>query len=227
MPSLARCCLAVVTALNAQGAFGQSAKAEYELARHYQGMTGVALDLRQAFDHMRKAAELGHGPAQVELGFMYLNGNDQVRKDLAESFRWFGKAAENRQVVAQCMLGDFHKHGWAVRQDDAEAFRWYRLTAATDDKCAPKSQFELYLAYEAGRGVRKDLKTAVAWLRKSAEAGNPLAQQALGRAYAAGHGVERDAELARQWRRRSREGVAPHDDEEHDRPDDHAHGRVR
>jgi TPR repeat protein len=204
------------------------AKAEYQLARHHQGLSGAALDLQQAFAYTRKAAEHGHGPAQVDLGFLYLNGNDRVRKDLASSFLWFRKAAEGRHVVAQCMLGDFYRNGWGgARQDDAEAVKWYRLTAATNDKCAPKSQFELYVAYEAGKGVPRNPKTAVAWLKRSAEAGNPRAQYALGRAYASGHGVERDAELARQWHRRSREGVAPHDDDEHDPLDDHDRGRSR
>lgn len=202
------------------------AKAEYELARHHQGMSGAALDLQQAFVYTRKAAEHGHGPAQVDLGFIYLNANDRVRKDLASSFYWFKKAADSQHVVAQCMLGDFYKNGWGgVRQDDAEALKWYRLTAVKDDKCAPKSQFELYLAYAAGKGTPKDPKAAVAWLKRSAEAGNPRAQYALGRAYASGQGVERDAELARTWQRKSREGVAPHDDEEHDHLEGHEGSR--
>jgi TPR repeat protein len=204
------------------------AKAEYELAKHYQGMSGTALDLQQAFVYTRKAAEHGHGPAQVDLGFIYLNGNDRVHKDLAASLQWFKKSAQAGHAVAQCMLGDFYKNGWGgARQDDAEAFRWYRVTATKDDKCAPKSKFELYMAYEAGKGVPKDLKAAVAWLKRSAEAGNPQAQHTLGRAYASGYGVERDTELARQWRRRSHEGVAPHDDYEHDHLDGHDRSRPR
>ena len=54
------------------------------------------------------------------------------------------------------------------------------------------------------------------WLKKSAQAGDPIAQAALGRAYLQGKGLSRNEEEGRFWLRQSRKGVAPHDDDDHD-----------
>lgn len=213
--------LAVVAGVSLPGArAGDDAAAAYAMARHYSGLTGAALDRRKSFDYMRKAAELGHGPAQVDLAFIYYNGNDRVAKDLAQAFRLFGKAAAGGSAIAQCMLGDFYKKGLGgAPRDDKEAFKWHRLAAARGDRCSPRSQYELYLAYAAGRGVPRDTRTAVAWLERAAQAGNPVAQARLGRAYLEGDGVPLNLEQGKAWLKKSREGVAPHDDEEEDAHD--------
>lgn len=201
----------------------QLAKAEYALAKYYNGQIGNTLDLPQALALTIQAAEHGEVPAQAELGFVYFNGNGATPKNLPRSFHWFEKAAKNGSVVAQCMIGDFYKRGWGnVKQDYGMALKWYKLSAAKEDKCASKSQFELYDMYAYGKGVSKNWEVATAWLKRAAEAGNPTAQQTLGRAYQMGYGVRQDPSLAKRWMKKSREGVAPHDDHEHD-DDGHGH----
>lgn len=193
------------------------ADAAYAAARRDQGYTGESMDLPRALVHLRRAAGLGPLQAQVDLAFAHLNGQALAPKDLAESFRWFSAAARGGSAAAQCMLGDFYQQGaGGAPQDDAEAVHWYRLSAERDDRCAARSQHALFLAYESGRGVPRDLGVAIQWLQRAAENGNPVAQAALGRAYRTGHGVEPDAELARRWLRLSREGVSPHEDHEHE-----------
>lgn len=193
------------------------AKAEYEVANHYGGRTGQALDLRESFKYLERAATHGHLPAQVDIGFIYLNGNSLTPKDPAKSYPWFRRAANNGSVIAQCMLGDFHRLGLGgVAKDAREAYKWYRRTATRSDRCAAKSQYELYASHMSGQGARKDMATAMVWLRRSADADNPQAQRTLGRAYESGTGVPRDPVLARMWLRKSREGVAPHDDHAHE-----------
>lgn len=195
------------------------AAASHALSRHHRGLDGGTVDPQQARVHAERAARLGHVPAQLELGFAHFNGSDGIAKDLAVAHRWFSAAAAQGSVAAQCMLGDFYKSGLGgVRQDAAKALHWYRRTAVTEHPCALKSQFELYQAYASGQGVRRDLRQAMDWLQKSAEGGNPRAQQALSRAYRDGRGVERDAAMEKRWWRLSREGVAPHDDHEHELP---------
>ncbi|KQP20873.1 MAG: sel1 repeat family protein [Variovorax paradoxus] len=215
--ALLAACMALACAVQAEPA--PSAQVLYAQARHYAGLTGQVVDLAQAHAFLRQAAERGHVPAQVDLGYLYLDGNAQVPKDATAAFHWFRTAAGQGAVSAQCMLGDFYANGWGgARKDPAEAMRWYRRTAATDAPCASRSQYALYRAYADGAGVRRDMAAAIAWLQQAAEAGNPRAQRALGRAYDRGEGVARDPALARVWLRKSREGVAPHDDHEHDMP---------
>lgn len=215
--ALLAACMALACA--AQAGPAPAAQPLYAQARHYAGLTGQVVDLAQAHAYLRQAAALGHVQAQVDLGYLYLDGNAQVPKDAAAAFHWFRAAAGQGAVSAQCMLGDFYANGWGgARKDAAEALRWYRRTAATDAPCASRSQYALYRAYADGAGVRRDMATAMDWLQQAAEAGNPRAQRALGRAYDRGEGVARDPALARVWLRKSREGVAPHDDHEHDMP---------
>nr|WP_145549156.1 tetratricopeptide repeat protein [Variovorax boronicumulans] len=203
----------------APAAQAKDAQALYAQARHYAGLTGQVVDLARAHAHLRQAAELGHLPAQVDLAYLYMDGNAQVPKDPAAAFHWFHQAAIRGAAPAQCMLGDFYLNGWGgARKDAAEAVRWYRRGAAASDPCASRAQYALYRAHAEGAGVRRDMRAALDWLQQAAEAGNPRAQRALGRAYDRGEGVARDPALARVWLRKSREGVAPHDDHEHDMP---------
>ena len=204
-------------AVNTWAAEPEAGAAAYALAQREQGLTGQPINLAQAFSHLQRAAEAGHVRAQTDLAFAYMNGQALAPQDLEKAFHWFQKAAIAGSVPAQCMLGDFHQRGMGgARQDDAEAARWYLKSAGQDDRCAARSQYALFLAYEAGRGVPRDLGTAIAWLRRAAEADNPVAQAALGRAYLRGHGVEPNAEHARRWLRLAREGVSPHEDHVHD-----------
>jgi TPR repeat protein len=207
---------ASVAELDTQAQAGD-ATATYALARHYSGASGTALDRQKAFDYLHKAALQGHTPAQVDLAFTYYNGNDRVPKDPAQAFQWFSNAAAGGSVIAQCLLGDFYKNGMGgAPKDGKQAFAWYSKTAVTSDRCAPKSQYELFEAYASGRGVPRNMTTAISWLRRAADAGNPVAQARLGRAYLKGEGVPLDDALGRTWIKKSREGVAPHEDEDDD-----------
>src|SRR3712207_8763739 len=70
----------------------------------------------------------------------------------------------------------------------------FPYTTLFRSRCAPKAQYELYAAYASGKGARKDLATAMTWLRRAAEGNNPRAQATLGRAYQKGEGVPRRSE---------------------------------
>lgn len=200
-------------------ALAPSPEAAYALARQYRGDTGNTVDLRQSQVWLQRAAEGGLAAAQVDVAFIYLSGNNVVPKDAARAFRWFSAAADQGAVTAQCMLGDFHRQGLGgARKDEVQAFRWYSRAAVQDDRCAPKAQYELYVSYEAGRGVRRDLAKAMHWLDRAARGNNPQAQATLARHYEQGHGVTQDLGLAVSWRRRSREGVSHHDDHDHGPP---------
>jgi len=53
--------------------------------------------------------------------------------------------------------------------------------------------------YESGRGVEQKYDEAVAWFRKAAEKGHPMAQANLGVMYELGHGVPQDLVKAHMW----------------------------
>jgi localization factor PodJL len=70
-----------------------------------------------------------------------------------------------------------------------------REAAAKGDN---KALFEIANRYADGRGVSKDLKKAISWYQKAAEAGFAPAQFRIGSYYEKGIGVERSAQKAKE-----------------------------
>jgi len=67
------------------------------------------------------------------------------------------------------------------------------------------AQYQLGRCFEVGRGVSKDLASAVKWYRKSAEQGNSYGQNSLAVCLAKGLGVEKDVAQAVHFYRLSAE----------------------
>lgn len=68
-----------------------------------------------------------------------------------------------------------------------------------------QSQYDLAVALDCGRGVKRDRTEALEWLRQAAGQGHVGAQGALGWKYMTGEGVVRDDAAAFQWLRRAAE----------------------
>jgi hypothetical protein len=126
---------------------------------------------------------------------MYLHG-DGVAQDYKEAVKWFRLAADQKDPMAQSVLGAMYRDGQGVIQDYEESAKWFRLAAEKGDADA---QYELGVAYEEGKGVIQDLREAVKWIRLSAEQGYALAQENLGFLYVSGQGVRLDIVRAYMW----------------------------
>lgn len=74
------------------------------LARFYREGIGCERDGGKALDLLRKAAVAGWPEAQYTLGMRYFLG-DLVGKDLTESARWLGAAANQEYTLAAVYLG--------------------------------------------------------------------------------------------------------------------------
>jgi uncharacterized protein len=155
----------------------------------------------------RKAAEQQYPIAQFNLAYAYTNG-EGVARDEAEALRWMRAAAEKGYERAKPVLG----------RQDAIAAKLQSIRADTKDLEADRSaaekgearaQFALGARYEDGRGVDRDMKSALEWYRKSAEQGYARAQGYLGVIYDKGRGVKQDeAEAARWYRKAADQGDA-------------------
>jgi len=77
----------------------------------------------------RRAAEQGHVAAQVNLGFMYADG-EGVPQDDVEAVRWYRLAADQGFAAAQFNLGVKYATGRGVPQDDVQAHMWFNLAAS-------------------------------------------------------------------------------------------------
>ncbi len=71
-----------------------------------------------------------------------------------------------------------------------------RSLAAAGD---PAAQYEVGVRLADGRGVARDLKSALNWLEKAGQQGLPMAQYRLGSIYEKGVGADRDPVLAMSW----------------------------
>jgi hypothetical protein len=78
---------------------------------------------------LRTLAEEGDAKAQFVLGTLYRDGQG-VEKDLAETLRWWTKAAELGNVDAQFALGNIYSGGFGVTRDYVQSYMWFDITAA-------------------------------------------------------------------------------------------------
>ncbi|MDO4322163.1 MAG: tetratricopeptide repeat protein [Lachnospiraceae bacterium] len=98
--------------------------------------------------------------------------------------------AEKRDPKAQRSVGDAFYYGCIVEQNKARAFQWYQRAAEQGDG---EAQWILGIHYLWGSpGLKRDLQTAIKWLRLAAENGIEDAQAELDFCYASGLAVEMD-----------------------------------
>lgn len=140
------------------------------LARLREGAFGFPeqVDAKAALDLYRKAAGLGDDDALVPLGSRLLNGDEKIRNE-KEGREWLAKAIEKKITAGYLALGDFEEN---VRKDAKEALAQYQKGA---DAGQPDCMLRVAAAYLAGREVEKSEEKGREWLKKAAEAGNPLA----------------------------------------------------
>ncbi len=117
-------------------------------------------------------------------------------KDIHEAVRWYRKAAEQGNAIAQHKLGHCYENGIGVTQDCEAAVNLYKASAEQGNVNA---QYNLGICYTNGIGVEKDYSAALKWFRKSAEQGNAAAQCNLAWYYDTGTGVQQNYKEAIKW----------------------------
>jgi hypothetical protein len=101
-----------------------------------------------AVDQLRADADKGQADAQAELGIRFLFGNG-VAKDYVEAVKWFRKAPEQGNPLAQADLGYCYVNGYGtknafgitdkfggalIQKDVVWGYMWYNLAAAQGQK---------------------------------------------------------------------------------------------
>ena len=76
------------------------------------------------------------------------------------AFKWYNKAAEQGNAVAQFNLGLMYEKGQGVPQDYKMAFNWYTKAA---EQGVASSQNNLGNMYKEGRVVQQDYVKAHMW----------------------------------------------------------------
>lgn len=154
------------------------------LAREYKQLAipdDIAFpDDGEALEWFKKAADLGHGPANFKLGCCYEYGTLGCTIDPFLSVQYYERAVEASDPTGEAEMA---LSGWYLsgaencfEADDAVAFQ-YAVKAA--DKQLPKAQYAMGYYYEVGISIPSDLGKAMEYYKLAAANGNKEAQARL------------------------------------------------
>jgi tetratricopeptide (TPR) repeat protein len=139
---------------------------------------GVAKNLEEATQWLRKASEQNFAPAQERLGMCLLRGIG-IAENKTEGFELIRKAAEQDFAPAQFSLGYCYSVGDGVKEDEKESLKWYLKAADNGDAVAQKNVGTIYLLGLAG--TEKNLEEALSWFKKSTAQGDTEATEIVRR----------------------------------------------
>lgn len=167
-PSMARAAVALapkagaaIAPTLAPGKTGSSPEDSAALSALYaQGMRAVEAGQSGGVDDLRRAANLGHSPAQFYLAKLYAEGGAGLKKDPVAARRWTERAAESGNRAAMHNLGVALADGQGGPTNAVTAAQWFRRAAELG---LVDSQFNLGVLYEQGRGVSLNQAEAYKW----------------------------------------------------------------
>ena len=202
----------------------------------YERELGVSQDYSRAREFFVKAAELGNGYAQANIGDFYFFGLGLPR-DTEKALIWYRKGADQNVLLGLNQTGWIYLQGLGVAKDPSEAMKWYRRSADLGSangvyelgwiyghvepmnyveamtwyrKAASQHHVEaqnnIGTLYEKGLGVPQDYSQAAYWYGLASNAGYARSQFHLGGLYFSGHGVRQDATAARELMKKAAAG---------------------
>ncbi len=156
-----------------------------------------SIELLEAAQLYRRAAELGFVPAQNNLAAMYERGLG-VPVNLLEAARWYQSAAEAGFSHAQHSFGEMLLHGRGVEKDALAGASWVERAANQGHKSAC---VDLVRIYWEGVVVPREPIKALVWAIRAEALGEPEVSQLRTRILSALSAQEIDLanRTARQW----------------------------
>ena len=139
--------------------------------------------------------EAGNGEAMVTYAMKVLGlqkaeaGSDEAKEGIALLQR---AASETKDGTALVYLSLLHNQGSIVERSEAKAVQYAQAAIDAGITRAYATMGQIY----QNQG---DMKTAVTWFKKGAEAGDGFSQAMLGFAFSGGFGVEQDLDKAVEW----------------------------
>ena len=150
-----------------------------ELANLYtDAVRAIETKAPGGLDSLRKAANLGHSPAQFYLAKLYENGEAGLKKDPAEARRWTERAAQGGNRHAMHNLGIALIEGKGGPKNATLAGQWFRRAA---DLGLVDSQYNLGALYEQGLGESQNAAEAYKWYLVAARTGDEEARKSAAR----------------------------------------------
>ena len=154
--------------------FAESGNKSYQflLGKYYAEGKYLEQDYEKALHWYGLAAEQGEFRAQNNLGCLYMDGAG-VEKDLEKALYWLEKSAGQDTAYAMLNLGELYQK---EKGDYSAAMEWYKKAEKKEPKLA---WYSMALLYRDGLGVKKDIKKARSYLKKSSKLGYKEADKVL------------------------------------------------
>lgn len=186
---------------------GSALAANYLCLAYVKGEPELPANPRVGYFLARMAAESGEKDAWATLALTYQDGLG-VAKDLKAARKCLETGAELGSAAAAYNLGCFLTNGEDGPPDPKLAFRHF--LAAAEQGTVPGAMGVVGWRLMLGKGVEKDEKAAVAWLRKAVAQGDAAAMDTLGVACERGVGGPADAgEALKLYRAAAESGNPP------------------
>ena len=147
----------------------------------YLNGIGVEQDSTEAFAWYERAAANNEPTALYVIAERLAKADStqemskrQLRKQPA--IKYYQKAAENGNALAQYKLARFYETGYYVKKNKKKAFEWY-LRAANNN--LPQAFEPVAVRYEKGRGTKKDEVRAAQWYSLAQKHGSETAKRKM------------------------------------------------
>lgn len=123
----------------------------------------------EALPVLRKAAELGSGEAQYNLGVFLQNGlaGEQSSEEAVE---WYSKSSDNNYNDGHYAMMMAYGNGNGIEQDAEKAFRYALKCANNND---PTCMWNVVNCYITGNGVNQSVPNFKEWFLRLAKLENP------------------------------------------------------
>lgn len=122
-----------------------------------------------AFDYLKQAVDAKYPDALNDMGCNYVNG-EMVEKNIEKAKELFQEAIDLGCVESYYNMGNLYSYKGYIKKPNWEvAVGYYRQGA---EKNEPLAQYNYGWCLKKGKGMKKDKKAAIYWLKKAAKQGN-------------------------------------------------------
>jgi localization factor PodJL len=140
-----------------------------------EALAALDADDQTGVETLRRAAELGHPPAQLMMAGLYETGDAGLASDMTEARRWIRRAAESGDARGMFGYGMYLFEGQGGPQDRAAGFDWILKAAEAG---LVDAQFNAGLILKTGEAATEaDPVGAYRWLLIAARGGDVQARE--------------------------------------------------
>ena len=126
-------------------------------------------EIEKAIPILRKAAELGNGEAQYNLGY-FLSSGQGTEKDIEEAIKWYKKSSDNGFNDGHYAMMMAYGNGQGVEQNSELAFQYALKCANNNDATC---MWNVVNCYANGNGVKQNNEEFLEWIFKLCKLENP------------------------------------------------------